>query len=195
MKKLALIALLFSMMTISAQAQWFDFSQNMKRAVVGVNTGLVGFRSISDLGNAETWNFSDVGVGVSAAIAGIYVDFVYVSPDHRFDSHVVMGNWDDHSALPINAGYQIPIYKDYVFITPMIGIARVTTGYTEGNNIGIDAESNSIYHKYVATWHRNDFNYGAGLTVVPCKWFEINATCTSHAATAGIAFNLMNFND
>lgn len=195
MKKLALIALLFSMMTISAQAQWFDFSQNMNRAVAGVNTGLVGFRSISDLGNAETWNFSDVGVGVSVAIAGIYVDFVYVNPDHRFDSHVIMDNWDDHSALTINAGYQIPIYQDYVFITPMIGFARVTTGYTEGNNIGVDTESHSIYHKYTATWHRNDFNYGACLSVVPCKWFEINATCTAHAATAGIAFNLMNYND
>ena len=122
-----------------------------------------------DCFNAETWNFSDVGVGVSAAIAGIYVDFVYVSPDHRFDSHVVMSNWDDHSALTINAGYQIPIYQDYVFITPIIGIARVTTGYTEGNNIGVDTESQSIYHKYTATWHRNDFNYGAHLTVVPCK--------------------------
>ena len=195
MKKIALIAVLFSMMTISANAQWFDFSENMNRAAVGLNTGLVGYRSVQDLGNAETWNFSDIGVGISVAFAGAYVDFVYVSPDHRFDSHIIMGNWDDHSALTINAGYQIPIYSNRVFITPMIGFSRITTGYTEGNNIGVDIESQSISHKYTATWHRHDFNYGAGLTVVPCKWFEINASCTAHAATLGIGFNVMNFNE
>ena len=123
MKKLAFIAVLFSMMTISAQAQWFDFSENMNRAVVGFNTGLVGFKNVTSSTALvpETWNLSDVGVGLSVAIAGVYVDFVYVNPDHRFDSHIVMGNWDDHSALTINVGYQIPIYENYVFITPMIG--------------------------------------------------------------------------
>ena len=195
MKKIVLIAVLFSMMTISAQAQWFDFSENNDRAIVGLNTGLVGYRNVSDLGSANTWDFADVGVGASFVVAGVYVDFVYVSPDHRFDSHIIMGNWDDHSALTLNAGYQIPVYKDYVFITPMIGLSRVTTGYTEGNNIGIDTESHSIYHKYTATWHRNDFNYGAGLTVVPCKWFEINASCTAHAASLGVGFNLMNYKE
>ena len=193
MKKVVLFAVLFTLMTLSAQAQWFDFSENNDRAVVGLNTGLVGYRSVSDLGSAETWDFADVGVGASLTVAGVYVDFVYVNPDHRFDSHVIMGNWDDHSALTLNAGYQIPIYKDYVFITPMIGWSRVTTGYTEGNNIGVEAESNSIYHKYTVEWSRNDFNYGAGLTVVPCRWCEINATCTAHAATLGIGFNVMNY--
>ena len=195
MKKIAIFTVLLSMMTISAQAQWFDFSENTNRAAFGLNTGLVGYKNVTDLASAETWNFSDVGVGVSVAIAGVYVDFIYVNPDHRFDSHIVMGNWDDHSALTINAGYQIPIYKNYVFITPMIGLSRVTTGYTEGNNIGIEVESESIYHKYVATWHRNDFNYGAGLTIAPCKWFEINASCTAHAATLGVGFNVMNYQD
>ena len=195
MKKVVLFSVFFTLMTFSAKAQWFDFSENNDRAVVGLNTGLVGYRSVSDLGSADTWDFADVGVGASIAIAGVYVDFIYVNPDHRFDSHIIMGNWDDHSALTLNAGYQIPIYKDYVFITPMIGLSRVTTGYTEGNNIGIDTESQSIYHKYTATWHRNDFNYGAGLTVVPCKWFEINATCTAHAASLGVGFNLMNYKE
>ena len=197
MKKLALIALLFSMMTISAQAQWFDFSENTNRAVVGFNTGLVGFKNVTSSTALlpETWNLSDIGVGVSVAIMGVYVDFVYVSPDHRFDSHVIMGNWDDHSAMTINVGYQIPIYRNYVFITPMIGYCRATTGYTEGNNIGFDVEAESIDHKYTAVNKYNDFNYGAGLTVAPCKWFEINLNCTAHAATAGIAVNLMNYQD
>ena len=197
MKKLAIFAVLLSMMTIGAQAQWFDFSENTNRAVVGFNTGLVGFKNFTSSTALlpETWNLSDIGVGVSVAIMGVYVDFVYVSPDHRFDSHVIMGNWDDHSAMTLNVGYQIPIYRNYVFITPMIGYCRATTGYTEGNNIGFDVEAKSIYHKYTAVNKYNDFNYGAGLTVAPCKWFEINLNCTAHAATAGIAVNLMNYQD
>lgn len=193
MKKLSIFIVLFTALSINAKAQWFDLSQNMNRAVIGINTGLVGYKSVSSLGSSDTWNLSDVGVGISAAISGVYVDFLYVNPDHRFDSHIVMGNWDDHSALTINAGYQFPIYGDYVFITPMIGWSRVTTGYTEGNNIEVDPESRSIYHKYTATWSRNDFNYGIGLTVVPCRWFEINANCTAHAAYLGVGFNLMNY--
>ena len=195
MKKISLIAALFVMMTFSAQAQWFDFSENMYRAVFGINTGLVGFKNVtsSTALNPSTWTLSDIGVGVSVAIAGVYFDFVYVSPDHRFDSHVVMGNWDDHSALTINVGYQIPIYKNYVFITPMIGLCKATTGYTEGNNIGVDVQSESIYHKYTAVNKFYGFNYGASLSVVPSKWFDINLNCTAHAATLGVAFNVMNF--
>lgn len=195
MKKVTFIAMLISMMSLSAQAQWFDFSENTDRAVVGINTGLVGYRNIPDLANASTWDLSDIGVGISAAIVGFYLDFIYVNPDHRFDSHVVNYNWDDHSAWTLNAGYQIPIYRDYVFFTPLIGLSIATVGYTEGNNIGIDSETQSIYHKYhVDDWH-SYFNYGGSLTVVPCKWFEINATCTAHAAYMGVAFNIMNYND
>ena len=190
MKKVALFAVLFSMMTISAKAQWFDFSQNMNRAVIGFNTGLVGYHEINDL---PDMGLSDLGVGLSFNLVGAYVDFLYVTPDHMYDSHIVFENWNDHDAFVINAGYQIPIYKNYVFITPLIGWSRVSTGITEGNNIGVDPDSYSIYHKYHSTWHRNDFNYGGMLTVAPCKYFEINAAFTAHAAYAGIAFNLANF--
>lgn len=190
MKKVALFAVLFSLMTLSAQAQWFDFSQNQKRAVVGFQTGLVGYHGINDISDMS---FSDLGVGISLNLVGVYADFLYVSPDHMYDSHVVMTDWEDHDAFVINVGYQVPIYKNYVFITPLIGWSRVSTGFTEGNNIGVDPESRSIFHKYHSTWHRNDFNYGGMLTVVPCKYFEINASFTAHAMYAGIAFNLANF--
>lgn len=190
MKKVTLFAVLFSLMTISAHAQWFDFSQNQNRAVVGFNTGLVGYRGINDI---PEMNLSDLGVGVSFNLIGVYADFIYVTPDHMYDSHIVQHNWEDHDAFVINVGYQIPIYQNYVFITPMIGWSRVSTGITEGNNIGVDTDSGSIFHKYHSNWHRNDFNYGGMLTVAPCKYFEINATFTAHAAYAGIAFNLANF--
>ena len=180
------------MLSLNAKAQWFDFSQNMNRAVVGFHTGLVGYNNVN---NIPEMSLSDLGVGISLNVAGVYADFVYVSPDHMYDSHIVFENWDDHDAFVINVGYQIPIYQDYVFITPLIGWSRVSTGITEGNNIGVDTENHSIFHKYHSTWHRNDFNYGGILTVAPCKYFEINAAFTAHAAYAGIAFNLANFND
>ena len=191
MKKLAIIAVLCSMMTLSAHAQWFDFSENLNRGVIGFNTGLVGYRGIN---NIPDMKFSDLGVGVSLNFMGVYADFLYVSPDHMYDSHIVMQDWEDHDAFTIQLGYQIPVYKNYVFVTPLIGWTRVSTGVTEGNNIGVDSESHSIFHKYHSTWHRNDFNYGGMITVVPCKYFEINASFTAHAAYAGIAFNLANFN-
>ena len=190
MKKLVLFAVLFSMVTVTAKAQWFDFSQNKNRCAIGFNTGLVGYRGINDI---PDMNLSDLGVGISCALAGAYIDFLYVTPDHMYDSHVVQQNWDDHSALTINVGYQIPIYGKYFFITPLIGFSRVTTGYTEGNSIGVNPEARSIFHHYTPTWHRHDFNYGGALTVVPCKWFEINAAFTAHAFYAGIAFNVLNF--
>ena len=190
MKKIALFAVLFSLTTLSAQAQWFDFSQNLSRGVVGFHTGLVGYKGINDIPEMK---LSDLGVGMNVSLGGVYADFVYVTPDHMYDSHVVMEDWEDHDAFVINVGYQIPIYKDYVLITPLIGWSRVSTGITEGNNIGVDTESRSIFHKYHSTWHRNDFNYGGVITLVPCKYFEINLTGTAHAAYAGIAFNLSNF--
>ena len=190
MKKATLIAVLISMMTISAQAQWFDFSENMNRGTIGFNSGLVGYHSVSDLANGSTWTFTDVGVGLSLSLFGAYVDFLYVTPDHMYDSYVVLHNWDDHDAFVINLGYQIPIYKDYVFITPIIGWSRVSTGYTIGNNIHVDPENHSIYHKYYSTWHRNDLNYGGILTGCPLRWLDINLGLTAHAAYAGIGINI-----
>ena len=193
MKKKSIILVALLALTVgSAKAQWFDFSQNMNRGVVGFQTGLVGYNNVNDL---PDMSLSDVGVGINLNISGVYADFLYVTPDHMYDSHIVQTDWEDHDAFVINVGYQIPIYRNYVFITPLIGWSRVSTGITEGNNIGIDSENHSIYHKYHSTWHRNDFNYGGMLTVAPCKYFEINATFTAHAAYAGIAFNLANFKD
>jgi hypothetical protein len=83
MKKIALIAVLISMMTFSAQAQWFDFSQNMNRGVVGFHTVLVGYRGVN---NIADMSLSDLGVGMSIAVCGVYADFVYVTPDHMYDT-------------------------------------------------------------------------------------------------------------
>ena len=189
-KKSILLVALLAMVSFSVKAQWFNFSENQKRAVIGFHAGLVGYNDVNGINDMK---LTDMGVGVSLNVLGVYADFLYVSPDHMYDSHVVQTNWEDHDAFVINVGYQIPIYQNYVFITPVIGWSRVSTGITEGNNIGVDPERRSIFHKYHSTWHRNDFNYGGVLTVAPSKYFEINAAFTAHAAYAGIAFNLANF--
>jgi len=178
---------LFTMLTVSAKAQWFDFSQNQDRAVAGFHAGLVGYEGIN---NISTMKMTDLGLGMSFNFMGIYADFLYVTPDHMYNSYVVQENWPDHDAFVLNFGYQFPVYKNIVYVTPIVGWSRVSTGFTEGNNIGVDTDSGSIYHKYTSTWHRNDFNYGGMLTVAPCKYFELNAAFTAHAAYGGISFNL-----
>lgn len=67
------------MMSLSTQTQWFDFSQNQKRGVVGFHTGLVGYRGVNDISDM---NLSNQGVGISYATSGVYADFLYVSPNH-----------------------------------------------------------------------------------------------------------------
>lgn len=196
MKKLTLIAVLISMMTINAQAQWFDFSVNPERAVVGLNVGIGCYDSFGQAFNGDTWAATNFGVGACIALAGAYVDFMYVSPDHSHDPLIVQQNWDDHDAFVLNFGYQIPIYENYVFITPVIGWSRISTGYTIGNSINIDNTGNgttTFHHNYNSTWHSNELNYGGGLTIAPSKYFEINVFCTNHASYAGVAFNFMNF--
>ena len=65
MKKVVLIAVLFSMVTLSAKAQWFDFSQNAYDATVGVNLGMVGYH----MGNSQAEkNLAGFGFGVSASL-------------------------------------------------------------------------------------------------------------------------------
>ena len=189
MKKFTLFVVLISMMTISVQAQWFDFSENMDRGTVGFDCGVVGSHSVVGLADGST-TFKEFGVGLSITLYGAYVDFLYAIPDHMYDSQIVLYDWDDQDAFVVNFGYQIPIYEDYVFITPLVGWSRVSTGYTQGYNITIDTDSHQIHHKYHSTWHRNDFNYGCVLTGCPVKWLDINIGLTAHAAYAGIAANI-----
>ena len=188
MKKATLIAVLISMMTISAQAQWFDFSENLNRGTVGFDCGAVGYHSVIGLADGGT-TYIDFGVGLSVSLYGAYIDCLYATPEHMYDSYIVLHNWDDQDAFVINVGYQIPIYKDYVFITPVVGWSRVSTGYTEGNHVNIDPDSHVIHHKYHSTWHRNELNYGGIITCCPIKWLDINLGFTDHAAYGGIAVN------
>lgn len=203
MKKVAIIAVLFSLMTISAKAQFFDLTENMDRAVIGFNIGPTGYGSFHDFFQNQNiayddydkplWDMSNLGIGMSFALLGLYVDFSVVVPDHKFDKKIGYQNFRDHSAFIINFGYQIPIIEHYILITPVIGYSRFTTGWTLGDEISIDYESHSFSHEYEPDHKLREFNYGGVLTIAPCEWFELYATCTNHGTWAGIAFNLMNY--
>ena len=191
MKKVVLFAVLFSMATLSAKAQWFDFSQNAYDASVGVNLGMVGYH----LGNKQAQkDLAGFGFGVSASLVGFYADFIYQNPEHRWDRKVTQVEYDDHTALAINVGYKIPVLP-WLNIIPLIGYSNETTGKTLGNSIGVDTESHSIYHDYNVEHRYNHFNYGVGLSVKPIKWLEIGGVCSASAIYGNVSVNLMKFKD
>lgn len=183
MKKVTLFAVLFSLMTISAKAQWFDFSNN-HRASIGFNAGVVGYHLEKEGFDTK---FADFGIGGSLSIEGCYIDFIYQRPEHRYSNQVAVDDWDDHTALAINVGYQLPVLR-WLFLTPMIGYSNETTGITYANQI--TAENSSIVHKYESQTIEHHFNYGVGLTLRPIKWIEIGAMATSHAIYGNIAFSM-----
>lgn len=183
MKKVALFAVLFSLMTISAKAQWFDFSNN-HRASIGFNAGVVGYNLEKGGINSE---LADFGIGGSLSIEGCYIDFIYQQPEHRYSNEVGVPDWDDHTALAINMGYQLPVLP-WLFLTPMIGYSNQTTGTTFANQIS--AENSSIVHKYEKQTIEHHFNYGVGLTLRPIKWVEIGAVATAHAVYGNIALSM-----
>ena len=187
MKKVALFVVLFSMMTISAKAQLFDFRNNLNDVTFGFNLGVVGY----DFEHGQVVkNIANFGGGVSVSLLGVYIDFIYQSPDHRWDRKITEAEYPDQTALTINMGYKIPV-TSWLNFTPMIGYSNETFGRTIGNSIGVDTESSSIYHDYEVDERYHHFNYGAGLSVKPISWLEIGGVCTAHAVYGNISFNLI----
>ena len=187
MKKVALFAVLFSMMTISAKAQWFDFSQNMSDVTIGFNAGVVGYH----LGDGQIdKTYADFGWGVSFSIIGVYADFIYQCPEHKFGNKISPDTYNDHTALTINLGYKIPVTR-WLNITPLIGYSNETTGVTDCSTINVDYESHSTYHDYKRETIDNHFNYGAGISLKPIKWLEIGGVCTAHAVYGNISVNIL----
>jgi hypothetical protein len=182
MKKVALFVVLFSMMTISAKAQWFDFSNNLS-ASVGLNLGAVGYKLDQQGLNTDLMDF---GIGASVTLGGVYLDFIYQNPEHRYSEQVGVADWHDHTALTINAGYQIPILS-WLYITPLVGYSNETTGITYANHIS--AQHNSIVHKYKRETIDSHFNYGVGLTIKPIRWVSFGAVATSHAIYGNISIS------
>ena len=189
MKKKSIILFTLLALTVgSVKAQWFDFSRNMEDATLGFNLGVVGYHFNGQIDKTYT----GLGAGASVSLLGVYIDFIYQSPEHKWDRTVTMEEYADQTALTINVGYKIPVLP-WLNLTPMIGYSNETYGRTLGNSIGVDTENHSIYHDYVRDGVFNHFNYGAGLSVKPINWLEIGGVCTSHAVYGNLSVNLMKF--
>ena len=184
MKKKSIILFALLALTIgSAKAQWFNFTHNI-RASIGLNLGAVGYNY--DFKNLNT-DLASFGAGACLSIGGVYLDFIYHSPDHRITNEVGGSDWWDNTALAINVGYQFPVLP-WLFVTPLVGYSNQTEGWTRANDI--HASDNSIVHKYDQERIYHHFNYGAGLMFRPFPFIELGAYATTHAIYGNISFSV-----
>ena len=185
MKKSIILLALFALTMGTAKAQWFDFSNNLSDASVGLNLGVVGYHFNGQVNKT----YAGIGAGASISILGLYIDFIYQSPEHRWTKKITPAIYDDHTALTINAGYKIPVLP-WLNITPLVGYSNETTGKTDCSTMNWDNESHSIYHDYDREDTYNHFNYGVGLSVMPFSGLEIGGVCTAHAVYGNLSFNI-----
>ena len=183
MKRISLLLAMIMCMALGAKAQWFDLRKN-ERMSIGLNVGAVGYMLNTQGLNTD---FSGLGMGASFSLMGVYTDFIYQWPEHRYTTEVGVPDWNDHTALAINMGYQIPVLP-WLFVTPLVGYSNETTGITRANSI--TAEDNSIVHRYDVEHRYHHFNYGVGIMVRPISVIEIGAVATSHALYGNISYSL-----
>ena len=185
MKKFAVLVVLFSITAINVQAQLFDLSNNEKDFSIGLNIGVVGYHFNGKIDKT----YSGFGVGGSVSVKGIYMDFIYQSPEHRYSRKVAPMIYNDHTALTINLGYKLPV-TSWLNITPLIGYSNETQGKTDCSTINIDYQNHSVYHDYDREHIQSHFNYGLGISVRPIKFLEIGGVCTAHAVYGNISLSL-----
>lgn len=170
---------------LEKEYQLFDFSLNASRLEAGITAGQVG--SFTDRAR--------FGLGAYAMYNGFYLDFIKADPQHKYDSHLTEEQYHDNAAFSIHAGYQIPILK-WLRIMPLAGYTQTNEGVTDGKSLNYDYDSDggsSWYHDYTVTpgSRLHYFNYGAGLSVQPSKWFSINLIASRYALYGGIGLDIM----
>lgn len=176
---------MLALMTYSAKAQWFDFSQNRNDASIGFNAGVVGYH----FGNGQIdKTYANFGWGASISLLGVYVDFIYQRPEHKWGNKITPDIYYDHTALTINIGYKIPV-TSWLNVKPLIGYSNETMGWTDCSTVNVDYENHSIYHDYKCETINSHFNYGVGLSVKPISWLEIGGVCTAHAVYGNLSVN------
>lgn len=190
MKKAFLLTALMAVFFGTAKAQFLDFSQNRQDITIGFNLGAVGYHFDGQINKT----YVGFGGGVSVSFMGVYVDFIYQSPEHRWGNKITPDMYYDHTALTINAGYKIPVLS-WLNVTPLIGYSNETEGWTDCGTINVDYENHSVYHDYDVENRYNHFNYGVGVSVKPIEWLEVGGVCTAHAVYGNISLNLMNLKD
>jgi len=185
MKKLVLLVAMLSCFTFGAKAQLFDFTNNLTDFSVGLNLGVVGYHFNGQIDKT----YADFGTGLSFSLLGLYLDFIYQAPEHKWGSKISPDIYHDHTALSINVGYKVPV-TSWLNLTPLIGYSNETTGWTDCSTINVNYENRTIYHDYKRETINSHFNYGLGLSLKPIQWLEIGGVCTSHAVYGNISLNL-----
>ena len=184
-KKTILVVAAILLLAGNLKAQIFDFSQNLTDVTIGFNLGSVGY----DFNGHIDKTYAGFGGGVNVSILGVYIDFIYQNPKHRYDRKVTFTEYHDHTALTINVGYKIPV-TSWMNLTPLIGYSNETSGVTLGNSIGVESENHRIFHDYRRDAIYNHFNYGVGLSFKPFRLLEIGGVVTSHAVYGNISINV-----
>lgn len=194
MKKTLLLFAMGVMLSMNANAQWLDFSNNTGRLGVGLQLGQTGIGT----------NFTQFGWGISFDVYGVYIDFISAGPMYKYDNHVNVGSTamvPDSTVLNINIGYQIPILP-WLRIMPVVGHCHTTHGYTDFSTVNIDVDNYDtystarMYHDYVKEGSaRHYWNYGGGLIIQPVKWINIYGVYTVRSIYGGISLNLSAFSE
>lgn len=188
MKKTLFLAALLAV-TVGANAQWLDFSNNANRYEVGLNLGMAGL-------NTE---FHDFGFGASLSVWGVYIDFIEAGPMHKYDNHVAdmyssQALVPDSTAWTLSVGYQIPILP-WLRVMPLIGHCHNTSGYTDYSTVNIEtsgseySSTSQMYHDYIKQKGHGSLNFGGGLVISPIKWMSIYGVYTNHSIYGGVTFN------
>ena len=169
---------------IEKEYHLFDFTLNASRLEGGLTLGQVGSFT-------ERERF---GMGAYVLYNGFYLDFIKAEPQHRYYSHVTDDLWNDNCAFSIDAGYQIPL-TGWLRLMPILGYTQTNEGVTDGSSVHISAgdETTTWYHDYTVTpgSRRHYFNFGAGLSIQPCKWFSINLIASRYALYGGIGLDIV----
>ena len=181
MKKMLLMVASLVALGMSAQAQWFDFADNNNRISLGLHGGSVAFST----------EYAKFGMGPSIQAMGVYVDFLYYRPAHRFDNHVSNTMWPDSSATSVNIGYQIPVLH-WLRVMPLVGYMQTNYGLTDASTMNVETAeyTSSVYHDYNVQHRDHYFNYGVGLFVKPSKHINIYAIASRYAMYGGVSVNL-----
>lgn len=181
-KKITLFIVLAMLVSVRAKAQVFDLSNN-QRMSIGINIGVAGYH-LGSQGLSTTYN--GFAYGANLSFMGLYIDFMRQTPEHRYTKEVGR-DWNDHSALTINVGYQIPI-TSYLFVAPLVGYSNETYGITKGNKFEVG--DRELIHDYDVIERFNHFNYGLQIMAKPVEMIEIGCVVSSHALYGTLSYSV-----
>lgn len=183
MKKKILLIVALATLGLSANAQWFDFSNNNERFGAGFQLGQ----------SASGTEYATLGWGFSLHAYGVYMDVLLARPDHEFDNHVTNTLYRDSASFNIQLGYMIPVLP-WLRVIPLLGYSQTNYGDTDATtvNISSDGVTSSIYHDYtvVPGSRKHYFNFGVGVAVSPIKYLDLYAVYTARAIYGGISFSI-----